>query len=298
LPTQGIGWKYVPAGAVGTLAFTAPNLVAPATTATYQFRYFLNDGYTKVATSNNFVVGSGSSGTLIPAAQSCIIASLASSCNINYSWTVTNPVVVGGSSVTKPINVTVGSGDTGNNVPFAIKYSSETFYLYNNAVLLAQSTVTSSCAAGNFWNGTICTPGVSVDGSWSAWGACLDGGGGTPACGVPGTQTRTCTPPLNGGQPCSAIDGGNATQACTGSNATISVDLTTITAGDTVNLTWSSCNATTCTGTNFDTGGATSGSVPITPAATTTYTISCDDPLNSSASITVTVKRKPIFHEN
>ena len=36
--------------------------------------------------------------------------------------------------------VAVGNGRS--NVPFVVKYNSETFYLYNNAQLLDQETVT------------------------------------------------------------------------------------------------------------------------------------------------------------
>ena len=46
-------------------------------------------------------------------------------------------------------------------------------------------------------------------------------------------------------------------------------------------LTWSSSNATSCTGTNFSTGGATqnlSPGVSVTPTETTTYTITCTGP--------------------
>lgn len=59
-------------------------------------------------------------------------------------------------------------------------------------------------------------------------------------------------------------------------------------------LTWSS-NASSCTGTNFNTGGASSGSVTLTPTSTTTYTINCDGVV---ASTTITVRRKPKFIEN
>jgi len=97
------------------------------------------------------------SGTLTPATSSCIIASGASTCNINFSWTTTNPVAT--SSVTKPTNITVGTGNTGTNVPFSIKWGGETFYLYNNATLLAQSTIASTsvtCVGGTSWDGTKC----------------------------------------------------------------------------------------------------------------------------------------------
>jgi hypothetical protein len=93
-------------------------------------------------------------GTLTPAFSSCLISAGNSSCNINFSWDTANPVST--SAITKPTNVTVTTGNSGTNVPFIIKYNTETFYLYHNAVLLAQSTVTSSCASGTTWNGGIC----------------------------------------------------------------------------------------------------------------------------------------------
>ena len=45
--------------------------------------------------------------------------------------------------------------------------------------------------------------------------------------------------------------------------------------GDSSTLSWTSTNATSCTGTGFSTGGTTSGSAVVTPAATTVYSISC-----------------------
>lgn len=55
-------------------------------------------------------------------------------------------------------------------------------------------------------------------------------------------------------------------------------------------LTWSSTNANSCTGTNFNTGGATSGSVMVSPSSTTQYSVSCTGSGGTgSASATVTV---------
>ncbi len=90
------------------------------------------------------------SGTLTPAVPSCTIPLGASSCNINFSWTTTNPV--GTSEVTKAPSVTVATGNNGTNVPFAVKYNFETFYLYNDGVQLALSNVFSSCASGTEWD--------------------------------------------------------------------------------------------------------------------------------------------------
>ncbi|HVW82570.1 MAG TPA: LamG-like jellyroll fold domain-containing protein [Candidatus Paceibacterota bacterium] len=57
--------------------------------------------------------------------------------------------------------------------------------------------------------------------------------------------------------------------------ASLSANPSSITAGQTAVLTWSSTNATSCAGTNFSTGGAVSGSTGVTPAQTTTYTVNC-----------------------
>lgn len=56
-------------------------------------------------------------------------------------------------------------------------------------------------------------------------------------------------------------------------------------------LTWSSTGATSCTGTNFSTGGATSGSVRVTPPQTTTYSVTC-----TTSSGTVTTPPTVINH--
>lgn len=53
-------------------------------------------------------------------------------------------------------------------------------------------------------------------------------------------------------------------------------------------LTWSSSNATSCTGTNFSTGGATSGTNTVSPSATTIYTATCTG-AGGSGSDTATV---------
>jgi hypothetical protein len=49
----------------------------------------------------------------------------------------------------------------------------------------------------------------------------------------------------------------------------------TIGSGDSSTLSWSSTDATSCTGTNFSTNSAISGTVVVSPSATTVYTVSC-----------------------
>jgi chitodextrinase len=66
----------------------------------------------------------------------------------------------------------------------------------------------------------------------------------------------------------------------------------TINLGQSTTLTWSSTNASSCTGVNFATGGLTSGSVKVSPGATTTYRVTCNkagSTSGSSLSTTVTV---------
>lgn len=74
--------------------------------------------------------------------------------------------------------------------------------------------------------------------------------------------------------------------------ATIGADSVTLTVGQSTVLTWSSSNATTCTGTNF-TAGATTGTRTVSPTATTTYSVSCAG-AGGSTSATVIVGVTPV----
>ena len=73
--------------------------------------------------------------------------------------------------------------------------------------------------------------------------------------------------------------------------ASLTATPATVAAGGSSTLAWSSTNATSCTGTNFATGGAVSGSVAASPAATTAYSVSCTgDGGTVSAAATITVQ--------
>jgi hypothetical protein len=127
-------------------------------------------GINSTPVSTTVTVGAAPmSGTLTPATPSCTIAAGNSSCNIDFSWTTLNPVAT--SVVTKPVNVTVASGNSGTNVPFAVKYNTETFYLYNNGIELANRAVTSDCASGSSWNGSICYSAPAFDYTLSSPGS-------------------------------------------------------------------------------------------------------------------------------
>lgn len=55
----------------------------------------------------------------------------------------------------------------------------------------------------------------------------------------------------------------------------VSVSPTSLYEGQSTTLEWTSSNTTSCTGTNFSTGGATSGETEVSPSSSTTYTASC-----------------------
>lgn len=77
-------------------------------------------------------------------------------------------------------------------------------------------------------------------------------------------------------------------------SVTLGASPTTIDSGSSAALTWSSSNVSSCTGTNFSTGGATSGTVSVSPTTTTTYSISCTGSNGTATdSRTVTVLQRP-----
>ncbi|HAG10755.1 MAG TPA: hypothetical protein DCK76_05080, partial [Desulfotomaculum sp.] len=52
-----ISYQYLKGNKNGSLTFTAPNVYNVPQAGTYNFRMFVNDGYTKIATSNDVVIG-------------------------------------------------------------------------------------------------------------------------------------------------------------------------------------------------------------------------------------------------
>src|SRR5208337_4754823 len=76
--------------------------------------------------------------------------------------------------------------------------------------------------------------------------------------------------------------------------ASLTANPTTIAPGDQSTLTWSSNYATSCTGANFSTGGATQGQISVSPLVATTYSVQCDGSGGNSpvapATVTVTAR--------
>lgn len=176
---------------------------------------------------------SGMSGTLTPATSSCVIASGASACPVNLSWSIINPegipTAITATGMTD-VNVTntLTTPQSGGPIALTVPWGGRTFYLYNNTILLAQSVVSASsvtCAPLNSWNGTICTN-TPVNGGWSDPNC-------PTVCGQSAsTVTRTCTnpTPANGGANCvpPATYNCPATTACSnGDGNACSTDLTT-----------------------------------------------------------------------
>jgi len=129
-------------------------------------------GCVNVCSSNSSIPASDSacvmSGAITPHDPSCTIASGASSCTTNISWSTTNPEGI--SAITSPTNkygvlytkAEIANKDNelfNNNKDtqsVTISYPSRDFYLYNNTKLLDQTTGTASCTSGTTWDGSKC----------------------------------------------------------------------------------------------------------------------------------------------
>ena len=78
--------------------------------------------------------------------------------------------------------------------------------------------------------------------------------------------------------------------------ASLSASPTKISSGQSSTLTWSSTNASSCTGHNFTVSG-TSGSAVVSPAVTTSYSVSCHGPGGSATALaTVTMSSTTTCH--
>ncbi|NCU28599.1 MAG: hypothetical protein EOM85_02940, partial [Candidatus Moranbacteria bacterium] len=91
------------------------------------------------------------SGYLTASDDSCIIRADKNSCNVEFNWGTTNGV--GTSSVTRnpEEGFTIQNADSGANVPLPVYHGISNFFLYNNGLKLAETSVGASCEAGTTW---------------------------------------------------------------------------------------------------------------------------------------------------
>jgi hypothetical protein len=285
---------------------------------------------------NGSICVPGMTGTLTPTTDTfCVISSGESECTLDMDWSVENPVATptaitanGMSNINVSTSLTPASQSGTQSVP--VPYNTRTFYLYNNAVLLAQSTVSSSCEEDTGWDGSVCvvgggTPDSSEPPVVTIWATPTSGtvnqvnpvigwevtnaptsctatddwsgaraAGGTQFQGVLDTvKTYTYTLTCENVYGVSDPASANVVVQSSASNLTINASPNQIYAGASSTLTW--VGAGTCTGTNFDNGGLASGNLVVNPIVTTTYTLTCD---GAPVSTTLRVLKKPSFIED
>ena len=115
----------------------------------------------------NTVSGAANNMTGTISAPDCTIAINGSSCSSTITWSTTNPVSTSavtsetdGTGTSSPNN-NISNGNNGSRsvtIPYLVlgSHQGRNFYLYNNAIQLAQDTATANCAAGSTWDGTKC----------------------------------------------------------------------------------------------------------------------------------------------
>jgi hypothetical protein len=108
--TSYVAWRYTTGTAAGSVPFTIPTGIA---FGTYQLRLFAQNGYTLLATSNNFTVGPSVSGTVTVGG-----AGLA-----GVTFTATGGGVCSTSNASGQYSCTVPSGWSGSVTPSLAGYS-------------------------------------------------------------------------------------------------------------------------------------------------------------------------------
>ncbi|MEI6478706.1 MAG: hypothetical protein WCO18_00285 [bacterium] len=267
-------------------------------------------------------------GTLSASSSSCVIASNASTCSIPFTWNTVNPAQGAISAVTHN-SITVATGNSGSQ-SFNISNGTQTYYLYNNAVQLDQTSVSASCVSGTSWNGNLCSqniaqncsinsftinnqnsiniqPGTYATLAWSTTNCTssvsITGTNGFNATGQNGSQqvyfsqasSGTYTYTINASGPNNTATSQSVsayitpTQICTISNFTASP--TYINSGGSSTLNWNTNNCTSVNISNLNYNVPVSGSQPIYPTYTTTYTLTAygnnGSPVTQSVAVTV-----------
>ena len=147
-------------------SFNGPqNVIAPNISGSYKYSISAS-GTNGSATPQDIYISVNSlltTGTLNASPNYCTIQIGSSNCTIPFNWTTNNPPAGATSSVTYNLNNQSIIAATANNSSqsFSIPYGSSIYYLYNNSLLLAQTTVSASCVSGSTWSGSSCTQNIS-----------------------------------------------------------------------------------------------------------------------------------------
>jgi hypothetical protein len=209
------------------------------------------------------------------------------------------------SSITEPVagfsqDFTVTCyGPTGTSTPATVTVTT--------GVGVPTATITASANGGPDTSGTLTvnnSANVSVEWNSTDATSCTAGGtgagfstggnpGGTdpvtrPASGQSRTFTVTCTGPGGTSAPATVT----VTTSAALPTVTLTASPTNVSQGSNTTLTWTSTNATTCTGSNGWSGNKTpvsGGSQSVTVTGDTTYTITCTNGGLSSGPVSVSV---------
>jgi len=145
------------------------------------------------------------------------------------------------------------------------------------------------------------TSGQSTKLTWSSTNATSISGTNFSPSGVSGTATVSPTQNTTYGITVSGAGGSASATAAVNvqpvvqpaPTCTLTVSPTTIQSGQSASLNWSSTNATSVSGTNFNPGGQLTGTMTVTPAANTTYGITATG-AGGTASATATLTVQPV----
>jgi hypothetical protein len=180
---------------------------------------------------------------------------------VSRNVTVTSPsfyVSLAASPTTGTVNTTTFNfTPTAHNVPPASTWGSY-------SVSYSSPTCGSGASPTNF---------SSLTGTFR----CLYSTTGIKGVSVVGTARRRFSPTLSGVGTRSVTVGSAATVT-----ASLSASPNSIIRGGSSTLTWSSSNATSCSGSNFNTDGSTSGTSVVSPTSDTNYGVTCTGPGGST----------------
>ncbi len=174
-------------------------------------------------------------------------------------------------SVLAPLNLTRGTGYVGSLTAAALNAANQKSGSISMTFVASSTTITPGQSTTLSWttsNATSCSASGGWSGSENLGGSLVL----TPTSST--TYTLTCSNNKKSSSQSVVVSVTTTPPPPTPPTVSLSASPTSITAGGSSTLTWSSTNATSCTATNF-LGSGTSGSVTVFPTTSTTYTITC-----------------------